>query len=305
MDFHQLRLFVAVAEELHFSRAAARVGMAQPPFSQQIRRLEQQLGVRLLERTSRRVSLTPGGMHLLGEARDLLDRRERIAERTRRAGDETGVVLRLGFAASSALGLLPGIVRGLRAASPGISIHLDDRDDIDVAAALRTGDLDVAVVRGPFAAKDVTSDIVLREPFVAVVSSDHDLANRSEVSLADLADELFVMFPRRSAPALHDAVVGMCIGAGFSLQVVQEAGSWGSVVGLVAGGMGVTIAPASAAMLCPNEARPLTIADTHPRAELALAYCTDKAGACVDLARAAMAAAWNGCVAASTRGAER
>lgn len=173
MDFHQLRLFVAVAEELHFGRAAARVGMAQPPFSQQIRRLEQQLGVRLLERTSRRVSLTPGGMHLLGEARDLLARRERIADGTRRAGDEVGVALRLGFAASSALGLLPGIVRGLRAASPGISLHLDDRGDIDVAAALRTGDLDVAIVRGPFAATGVTTEIALREPFVAVVPFDH------------------------------------------------------------------------------------------------------------------------------------
>lgn len=305
MDFHQLRLFVAVAEELHFGRAAARVGMAQPPFSQQIRRLEQQLGVRLLERTSRRVSLTPGGMHLLGEARDLLARRERIFEETRRAGDETGVVLRLGFAASSALGLLPGIVRGLRAAAPGISLHLDDRDDIDVAAALRTGDLDVAVVRGPFAAKGVTSEIVLREPFVAVVSSDHDLANQSEISLADLANERFVMFPRRSAPTLHDAVIGMCIGAGFSPQVVQEAGSWGSVLGLVAGGMGVTIAPASAAMLRLSEARPLAFVDAHSHAELALAFFAGRAGACVDLVRAAVAAAWNGCVVAPIIGTER
>ena len=181
----------------------------------------------------------------------------------------------------------------------------DDRDDIDVAAALRTGDLDVAIVRSPFTGKGVTSEIAIREPFVAVVPSDHDLAKRSEVSLADLADERFVMFSRQSAPALHDVVVGMCIGAGFSPQVIQEGGSWGSVVGLVAGGMGVTIAPASAAMLCPTEANPLTIADAHPHAELALACRTGRAGARVEVARAAVAAAWNGCVAACNIGTER
>ena len=302
MDFHQLRLFVAVAEELHFGRAAARVGMAQPPLSQQIRRLEERLGVRLLERTSRRVSLTPGGAHLLGEARDLLARRERIAEETRRAGEEAGVTLRLGFAASSAIGLLPGIVRSLRAASPGISLHLDDRDGVDMAAALRTGDLDAAIVRGPFAAKGVASETVLREPFVAVVPFDHALAKRSEIALADLADEPFVLFPRRTAPDLHDAVVGMCVGAGFSPRVVQEAGGWGSVVGLVAGGAGVTIAPASAATLRPDGACPVAIADPHPHAELVLAYRPDRAGARVDLARAAVTAAPNGRVGAGSEG---
>lgn len=251
MEFRQLQLFVAVAEELHFGRAAVRVGMAQPPLSQQIRRLEAELGVELLSRTSRRVALTPAGAQVLEGARELLARRADLEASVRRAGrGETGV-LRLGFVPSSAFGILPDIVRRFRAELPGVTLQIDDREGLDMGLALATGDLDLAVVRGPFRHPAALSEILLREPFMLALPASHPLAGDGAVRLAALADQPFVLFPRSAAPGLHDAITSMCVQAGFSPHVVQEAASWSSVVTLVEAGIGLTIAPASARALCP------------------------------------------------------
>jgi len=147
MEFRQLQLFIAVAEELHFGRAAARVGMAQPPFSQQIRRLEADLGVSLLTRTSRRVALTTVGAQVLEGARELLSRRADLRAAVRRAAQGEIGVLRLGFGASSAFGLLPNIVRCFRADFPHVTLQIEDREGLDMGLALEIGDLDLAVDR--------------------------------------------------------------------------------------------------------------------------------------------------------------
>lgn len=272
MEFRQLQLFVAVAEELHFGRAASRVGMAQPPFSQQIRRLETELGVTLLTRTSRRVALTPAGSQILEGARDLLSRRADLkAAVTRAAKGETGV-LRLGFVPSSAFGVLPNIVRQFRAEFPGVTLQIEDREGIDMGLALTTGDLDLAVLRGPFRRPGVVSESLLREPLMLVLPVSHPLASLSRVDLSAVAEQPFVLFPRQAAPGLHDAVTSMCVSAGFSPDVVQEAASWSSVVSLVEAGIGVSIAPASAQALCPKGVTFRGIDGADGEAELVLAY---------------------------------
>lgn len=272
MEFRQLQLFIAVAEELHFGRAAARVGMAQPPFSQQIRRLEADLGVPLLTRTSRRVALTPAGARLLEGARDLLVRRADLKAAARSvARGETGV-LRLGFNPSSAFGLLPGIIRRFRAETPGVTLQIEDREGVDMGFALAMGDLDLAIVRGPYQHAAVSCETLLLEPFMIALPVSHPLAAKPRLHLSSLADEPFVLFPRASAPGLHDVITGMCVGAGFSPNIVQEAASWSSMISLVEAGIGVIIAPASASALCPRGVAFRDLEGAAGRAELALAY---------------------------------
>ncbi|GAA3266714.1 LysR family transcriptional regulator [Sphingomonas yabuuchiae] len=272
IDLRQLQLFVSVAEELHFGRAAAKSGMSQPPFSQQILRLERKLGVALLHRTSRHVSLTPAGMALLVEARALIARRDRIVDMVRRTASGDAGTLRIGFAASSAVGVLPIIVRDLRLALPDVNLQIDDRDGIDIAAAIRLGTLDAAIVRGPFPAKDIMVETLYRDGLVAVLPGSHPLAGRTDLAINDLAVDNFILFPRTGAPELYDTIIGLCSGAGFSPAVVQEASAWLSVVGLVEAGLGITIAPALAARGCPQGVAAIPVTGTFDRTELLIAY---------------------------------
>lgn len=271
MEFRQLQLFVAVAEELHFGRAAARVRMAQPPFSQQIRKLETELGVRLLARTSRRAALTPAGAQLLEQARLLLDKRAEVVASVRRVADGDAGVLRLGFAASAAFGLLPTLIRRFREAHPGLVLRVDDRDSLDVGVALVRGDIDVAIVRAPFRHAGVETKPLLSERFVLALPKTHGLARRRLV-LSELAQEPFVLFPREMAPGLHDTIVSLCIEAGFSPAVAHEGRSWLAVISLVKAGLGVTVAPASVREVLPEGVVFRSLPGVAARAELWLAY---------------------------------
>lgn len=272
MDFRQLQLFIAVAEELHFGRAAARVGMAQPPFSQQISRLEREIGAVLLTRTSRRVRLTSAGERLLSGGRELIARRsELVADVVRAASGEAGSV-RLGVGASASFALLSRAIARFRAEAPGVVLHLDDTVQAGVGSALISGDLDLALVRGPFRYPGLTVESALMEPLAAVLPVDHPLAGQDRVELAALAAERFVLFPRASAPELHDAIVGMCVAGGFSPEITYEVEAWSSVISLVEAGLGVSIAPVSAADLTPAGVLCRPIADAGAKAELCLAY---------------------------------
>lgn len=272
IDIRRLRLFVAVAEELHFGRAAARSGMAQPPFSQQIRRLERDFGVELLLRTSRRVSLTPAGEELLRSAHDLIAQRDNIIERVRRTASGDAGMLRIGFAASSAAGILPAIIKQVRDRLPDVILHLDDRDGADVGSAIDSGTLDIGIVRAPFAFKGLVSEVLHSEPFVAVLPRDHRLADRAELMPAELADSPFILFPRAASPELYDTIIGVCITAGFSPDVFQEANAWLSVLGLVESGLGITIAPASGSRICPPGVVCVPIIGTEDLAKLAIVH---------------------------------
>lgn len=272
VELRQLRAFAAVAEELHFGRAAARLGVAQPALSQQIRRLEGLLGVALFHRSTRRVELTDAGRALLGHARRILDDATGAAEAARRAArGETGA-LAVAFAASLMLLALPRIIRRYRARFPGVHLELREMSSAEQMDGLRTGALDVGFIREPAPDAGLRLETVIREPLVVALARGHRLAARARLALRDLAAEPFVLFPREVAPGLHDQVLALCRESGFTPRVVQESRELYTSVSLVDAGIGVTIAPASARRMGWTGVAYRPIRSPHARTRVALAW---------------------------------
>lgn len=245
VEIRHLRYFVAVAEELHFGRAAARLNMAQPPLSQQIRRLEELLGVPLFHRTKRRVELTDAGRAFLGAARETLRQAANAVDRAQRAHRGEIGHLALGFVASAAVAGLPELVRRFRARFPDVGLTLVEQTTAQQVEALLAGRIRAGLVRPPVAIRELELRLVAREPMVVALPSGHPLAQSGDVPLAALADQPFVLFPREQGPGLHDLIVAACAANGFSPAVVQEATQMQTIVGLVAAGMGLALVPGS------------------------------------------------------------
>ncbi|MFJ3657338.1 LysR family transcriptional regulator [Streptomyces nigra] len=241
----QLHAFVVLAEELHFGHAAARLGIAQPPLSQQIRRLEDKVGHALFTRAPGRVALTPAGSELLPAARRALtDLADGLAA-ARAVGSGQAGRLRIGFAASLALTVLPGLLRTFRHRFPGVHLDIHEMTSAPQIAALHDRTIDIGLLREPPTGETALGfRTVLSEPFVAVLPSAHPLATQRTVRLAQLADSPFVLLPRAVGPTLYDQIIGLCAAAGFSPQVVQHAVEWQTVCALVETGLGVSLAPA-------------------------------------------------------------
>ncbi|TQS24785.1 LysR family transcriptional regulator [Microbispora sp. KK1-11] len=242
----QLHAFVVLAEELHFGHAAARLGIAQPPLSQQIRRLEDKVGHALFTREPGRVALTAAGRELLPAARHALtDLADGLAA-ARAVGSGRAGSLRIGFAASLALTVLPGLLRAFRERFPGVRLDIREMTTAPQIAALRDKTIDAGLLREPPTDEaGLAFRTVLTEPFVAVLPSAHPLAALRTVRLARLADEPFVLLPRAAGPRLHDQITGLCEVAGFTPLVAQRAVEWQTVCALVETGLGVSLAPAS------------------------------------------------------------
>ena len=250
MELRQLRYFVAVAEELHFRRAAARLHISQPPLSQQIRALEEELGFALLVRTRRRVDLTPAGAAFLRDARALLSELEGAVAGARRINaGETGRV-RISFVGSALFSIVPGTVERFRRSRPGVEIELRERATVDQLRAVRAGAADVGLVRPPIENDgELRVQTVLRERTVAALPAGHPLAALRRVPLRRLAAEPLVLFPRDQAPGLHDLLIGSLAGAGAAPRVIQYAPEMLTIIGLVAAGTGVSLVPASVGRL--------------------------------------------------------
>lgn len=247
MDLRHLRHFVAVAEELHFSRAAVRLGIGQPPLSQSIQALEAELGVRLFERTKRRVELTGPGQLLLAEAREILARTEHAVALTRRAARGEVGALRVGFTTAAPFSpVVPRIIDAHRRARPDVHLTLVEMPTSQQLAALAEQRIDVGFIREPRLLPDperfVFHDLV-REPLVAVMRADHPLAERSPVPVAALRDEPFVFYPADFGTSTHGQVFALCAAAGFRPRVVQDAREAFTIIGLIAAGLGVSILP--------------------------------------------------------------
>jgi len=241
-DLRQLRYFLAVAEELHFGRAAERVGIAQPPLTQQIQKLEALLGCRLFER-GRKTTLTEAGAALLEETRRILPQVTRAVESTRRAArGETGH-LRVGVPPSVLLSALPAAIRKYRELYPEVQFILRELSTARIEDALRRDEIDLGFLRESRPAAPLASRVVLQERVVAVLPAAHRLAVRPELALGLLRGEPFVFFPRQLGEAFYDRLVSFCAQAGFAPNVVQEATQWQSVVSFVEAGMGVSLAP--------------------------------------------------------------
>jgi DNA-binding transcriptional LysR family regulator len=244
-DLRQLRSFIAVAEELHFNRAAKRLNIAQPPLSQQIRQLEQAVGAQLLLRTTRRVELTPAGAVFLHAARRILAEAGSATEAAQRASRGEMDTLRVGFTDSAAVSVLPDAIRHFRKSFP--HVHLDLREDSSVrqVEAVRRDDIDVALVRGPLTEGALRTELVLEERFCVALWQGHPLARMKTVPLRRLADQPFVMFPRHLASMFHDVITSMCRSAGFTPDVAYEAAQYQTILSLVAAEVGVSIVPLS------------------------------------------------------------
>lgn len=245
MELRHLRYFVAVAEELHFHRAAERLHISQPPLSQQVRALEAELGVQLLERNRRSVALTAAGAVFLREAREILASVDAATEAARSVARGEAGRLALGFVGSAMHGALPGVLRAHRRAFPKVQLVLTELPTAGQLEALMAGRIDVGVIRPPVREPGLAFETIHTEPVVIALPADHRLAARGEVALADLVAEPFVLLARREAPGLYESLAQAMADAGGVPDVVQEAREMQTVVGLVAAGLGVSLVPAS------------------------------------------------------------
>lgn len=247
IDLRAWRQFVAVAEELHFGRAAQRLHMTQPPVTQAIAQLEKTLGIVLFDRTRRRVALTPAGEALLPDVRDMLERAKALPARARAAAaGEVGRV-RLAFVSTIGFERLPVWVREFRALCPEVALELvEATGDVQLEGFAR-GEIDAGLMlHSPgFAPPGLERLPVADEPLVLALPAAHPLARADRLALADVLAEPLVMFPRRIVPSLHDAILGLYHAAGRSPIVAQEAIQMQTIVNLVWGGLGVAWVPES------------------------------------------------------------
>jgi DNA-binding transcriptional LysR family regulator len=244
MELRHLRYFLAVAEELHFGRAAARLHIQQPPLSRQIQLLEAELGFPLFERSRRRVELTPAGASLLGGARQVLAALEVAVHDARSASEGQSGRLVVGYPSSLAYSGLTELLRAFRTSFPSVALTLRELPPGDQIDALKAGSLDVGFVRTSLDDPALVADLVRREALMVVLPDDHPLATRRAIPLQALAREPFVMFPRARGPAFFDQLMSLCSAAGFTPRIVQEAPQL-DIISMVAAGFGVSIMPSS------------------------------------------------------------
>jgi DNA-binding transcriptional LysR family regulator len=273
VELRHLRYFIAVAEECHFGRAAERLHMAQPPLSQQIRQLEQEVGTALLERTTRRVELTPAGALFLDRARSILAAVDgATADAERAARGEIGR-LSIGFTGTATYELMPTVAKKVREELPGVELELHGEMLTPAqVAGLRDGSLDVGFLRPPLRAADINVRIIRREPLVAVLPIGHRLANRASVPLAALADDPFIAYPSHFRSVMQEAVEEACRKAGFQPRVIQECSETATLVSFVAAGLGVALVPGSVRHLQVTGAVYRPLADRVQDVALALAW---------------------------------
>lgn len=253
IDLRLLRQFVAVAEELHFHRAAARLHMSQPPLTAAIRRLEDELGSELIVRGNRTLGLTVAGQTLLVEARATLQQAEQALQRTREAAAGQSGSLRVGYVGSALYGRLPGLIRRFRQQYPQVQLHLQEATSRQQQLWLREQRIDVGVLIPPIPAAELVLYDFDHDRLAIALPRAHALANAPEVSVAMLADEPFVSWPAGEGIGFHAQVLGLCTAAGFTPRVVQEAQGMHAVLSLVAVDAGVAIVPASMASFRPEE----------------------------------------------------
>jgi DNA-binding transcriptional LysR family regulator len=245
MDLRQLRYFVAVAEELHFTRAARRARIAQPTLSQQVRLLEKELGVTLFKRTKRRVELTHPGRIFLDEARRLLLGADEAVQAAQSAGaGQLGRLLVACGPSAGYVGLL-GMLELYRRQSPRVSVRLLESPVADLLVAVEQGEADVGLFVPYFESSLVTREILLELPLLAALPKSHPLASSNRVSLKRLAEEPFILFGRRRGSGFHERILSMCHSSGFAPRVLERMEQIHTLLYLVGAGYGVSLVPAT------------------------------------------------------------
>ncbi|MDX2231451.1 MAG: LysR family transcriptional regulator [Leptolyngbyaceae cyanobacterium bins.349] len=273
MELRHLRYFMAVAEELHFNRAAERLHMAQPPLSQQIKQLETELGVELFHRrTKRQVQLTEAGQVLLQATYRILAQVEQAIRETQRAGKgETGT-LNLGFTSTVVYDILPAILSQYREQFPNVHLVLHELTTTQQEEALQNHQIDVGFCHPPLKDESLELEPISQESLVVALPEAHPLAGETTLSICSLANESFILFPRYLGPGFYDQIVSFCQQANFSPKVVQEAVQLQTIIGLVSANMGVALVPASLQNLQRAGIVYKPLEETTPQVEVAIAW---------------------------------
>ena len=247
IELRQWRQFIAVAQELHFSRAARHLNMTQPPLTQGIAQLEATLGLKLFDRTKRSVQLTAAGAALLPQARDLLARAAALPDIARASADGEVGRLRLAFVSTAGFDLLPRWVLAFREQYPKVHLELIEATGDVQLQAFERGEIDAGfMLHSPgFAPSGLTCQRIARESLVVALPAQSALALRGELTLNDLLGQSLVIFPRSILPSLYDAIFAMYHAAGQLPRVVQEAIQMQTIVNLVSAGLGIAWAPES------------------------------------------------------------
>lgn len=282
MEIRHLRYFIAVAEHLHFSRAARQLNISQPPLSQQIRQLEEELGVQLFWRNKRRVELTEAGQMFLKESQQILEQvghAVRAAQRTSRG--EIGRLV-VGFVMSATCSVLPEVLRLFRERYPGVELVLEESTTGGGLAALKDKKMHLCFLRLPVRDGALSSETVLKETLVLAIPEGHHLSKRAKVPLRLLADERFILFPRLHGPGFHDQIFSLCHQSGFSPRVVQEASQMQTILSLVAAGIGIALIPASVQNLRNEGVHYKPLRERAPVTGIALAWLRDSKSPVMD-----------------------
>lgn len=281
MELRHLRYFIAVAEELHFGRAAARLFIAQPSLSQQIRQLEVELGFPLLKRTKRSVELTDAGKVFLAAAQHILvqvQEAKRAAQRAYRG--EVGRLV-VGYISSSTYDLLPMMLRAYRERFPHVEVALRELTTPAQVRALEENELQVGLLRLPISTPLVNVEVVRREPIVCVLPEEHPLTVHKRIAVPLLAHEPFVLQSRQHGGGYYVQVMKLCLASGFSPNVVQEVTETHTIVGLVAAGIGISLVPQSIRNIRSEGIVYRELEGTATMTEIALAWRRDAHSAIV------------------------
>lgn len=281
IELRHLRYFVTVADTLHFGKAAERLGMSQPPLSQQIRQLEETIGARLLTRTNRRVALTEPGRLFLQEARDILAKVEHAAELAQRAQRGELGELRIGFTRTTPLSQdIPRAIFAFRQRYPAVHLQLEELNSLQQIDALLERRLHVGILRPGILPKGLVSKRLFRDPLVAVLHADHpalkSVGARGKLPTKALAQEPFVVFARTAGAGVYEHVFALCRTAGFVPRIAQEAREASTIIGLVAAGLGVSILPESCGHINVEGVRYVPLTDPTAMSEIHVVYREDE-----------------------------
>jgi DNA-binding transcriptional LysR family regulator len=243
MDLRQIRCFIAVAEEMHFGRAAERLHMASTALSRLVRSLEEEIGVRLLNRTTRAVTLTRAGLGFLDDAKAILARTESAARNAREIADGGGLTLRIGAIDAASASFLPAAFTMLRAAHPGVDLRLSETMTAQQLQMLRAGRLDLALIRPPTTETEFPFEVLRRERMVALLPEGHRLAALAAVPVRELAGEPVIIPAKRARPYAYDMVMASFAAAGLVPRILQETTEKPAMLAMVAAGIGVALVP--------------------------------------------------------------
>ncbi len=282
IELRHLRYFVAVAEELHFGRAALRLHLAQPPLSQQIRKLEDILGYPLFLRTSRAVKLTSAGDVFLERARRTLRNVHEDMEEARSVGRGEEGFLRVGFIGSAMLTSLPAMLGRYRRLYPKVNLQLHESFTSAVVQKLLKGELDTGFLRDAGPTPGLVIELLFSEQFIAVVPMKHPLARHKSISAKDLRDEPFVFFTPTAGTLAYSKPISLCEEHGFRPHIEQEAPQWLTIMRLVGAGLGVTIAPACVKQVAAPNVACLTLRRAAVESDIELAYRSSEDRAIVE-----------------------